>query len=99
MVDNYSLLTLKKEVPFRGWTEIAEYDASTASGLVESESCACEHRIYRPGVGETVGARYKVWLAWYLSETDCPLCWNSWQYCWGICVERGWSTLTSAETL
>ena len=37
MVDNKGFLTLKKEVLFRGWTEIAECDASTASGLVECE--------------------------------------------------------------
>ena len=39
VVDNNGFLTLKKEVRFRGWTEIAECDASTASGLVECEPC------------------------------------------------------------
>ena len=37
VVDNNGFLTLKKGVRFRGWTEIAEWDASTASGLVECE--------------------------------------------------------------
>ena len=32
VVDNDRFLTLKKNVRFRGWTEIAECDASTASG-------------------------------------------------------------------
>ena len=37
VVDNNGFLTLKKEVRFREWTEIAECDASTASGLGECE--------------------------------------------------------------
>ena len=37
MFDNNRFLTLKKEVRFRGWTEIVEGDASTASSLVECE--------------------------------------------------------------
>ena len=37
VVNINGFLTLKKEVQFRGWTEIAECDASTASGLVECE--------------------------------------------------------------
>ena len=43
VVDNNGFLTLKKEVRFRGWTEIAECDASTASGLVECEPCEDEN--------------------------------------------------------
>ena len=43
MVDNNGFLTLTKEVRFRGWTEIAECDASTASGLVECEPCEDEN--------------------------------------------------------
>ena len=41
--DNNGFLTLKKVVRFRGWTEIAECDASTASGLVECEPCEDEN--------------------------------------------------------
>ena len=37
VVHNNSFLTLTKEVRFRGWTGIADCDASTASGLVECE--------------------------------------------------------------
>ena len=55
-VENDSVLTLRKEVRFRGWTAIAHCDASTASGLVESESSQYENWLYRPSVGETVGA-------------------------------------------
>ena len=99
VVDNNGFLTLKKAVRFRGWTEIAECDASTASGLVECEPCEVENWLYRPSVGETAGTRYKQWLGWYLSEKDCLLCKNGCQFWWGICVERGWSTLTSEVTL
>ena len=38
VVDNDVVLTLKNEVRFRGWTEIAECDTCTASGLVDCES-------------------------------------------------------------
>ena len=62
VVDNNGFLTLKKEVRFRGRTEIAECDASTASGLVECEPWEVEHWLYRPSVGETAGTRYKQWL-------------------------------------
>ena len=43
VVDNNGFLTLKKEVRFREWTEIAECDTSTASGLVECEPCEDEN--------------------------------------------------------
>ena len=99
MVDNNGFLTRKKCVRFRGWTEIAECNASTASVLVECEPCEDKNCFYRPSVGETAGARYKEWLEWYLSETDCLLCKNGCQFWWGICVERGWSTPTSEVTL
>ena len=59
MVDNNGFLTLKKEVPFRVCTEVAEWDASTASGLLECESWENENFVYRPGVRKTAGARYK----------------------------------------
>ena len=59
MVDNNRFLTRKKGVRFRGWTEIAECDASTASGLVECEPREDKNCLYRPSVGETAGARYK----------------------------------------
>ena len=99
VVDNNGFLTLKKEVRFRGWTEIAECNAGTASGLVECEPWEDEYWLYRPSVGETAGARYKESLGWYLSEKDCLLCKNPCQLWWGICVERGWSTPTSEVTL
>ena len=76
VVDNNGFLTLKKELRFRGCTEIAECDASTASGLVQCEPCGDENWLYRPSVGETAGTRYKLWLGWYLSEKDCLLCKN-----------------------
>ena len=98
MVDNNGFFTLKKEVRFRGWTEIAECDASTASGLVEFEPWEDENWLYRPSVGETAGTCYKQWLAWYLSEKDCLFCKNGCQFWWGIWVERGWSTPTSEVT-
>ena len=59
VVYNNGFLTLKKEVRFRGWTEIAECDASTASGLVECEPWEDENWLYRPSVGETAGTPYK----------------------------------------
>ena len=62
VVDNSGFLTLKKGVPFRGCTELAACDASTASGLVECEPCEDENWLYRPSVGETAGPRYKEWL-------------------------------------
>ena len=62
VVDNDGFLTLKKKVRFRGWTEIAECDASTASGVVECEPWEDENWLYRPSVGETEGTRYKQWL-------------------------------------
>ena len=99
VVDNNGFLTMKKEVRFRGWTEIAECHASTASGLVECEPTEDEHWMYRLSVGETAGTRYKQWLGWYLCEKDCLLCKNGCQFWWGICVERGWSTPTSEVTL
>ena len=99
MVDNKGFLTLKKDVRFRAWTEIAESDASTASGLVECEPCEDENWLYRPCVGETAGPCYKEWFRWYLSAKDCLLCKNGCQFWWGICVERGWSTPTSEVTL
>ena len=99
VVDNNGFLTLKKQVRFRGWTEIAECDASTASGLVECEPCEDENWLYRPSVGATAGTRYKQWLGWYLSEKNCLLFENACQFWWGICVERGWSTPTSEVTL
>ena len=37
VVYNNGFLTLQKEVRFRGWTEIAQWDASTASGLLECQ--------------------------------------------------------------
>ena len=99
MVDNNGFLTLTKEVRLRGWIEIAECDASTASGLVECEPCEDENWLYRPSVGETAGTRYKEWLECYLSEKDGLLYKNGCQFWWGICVERGWSTPTSEVTL
>ena len=99
MVDNDRFLNLKKEVRFRGWTSIAECDASPDSGLVECELWEDENWLYRPSVGETAGTRYKQWLGWYLREKNCLLCKNGCQFWWGICVERGWSTPTSEVTL
>ena len=99
VVDNNGFLTLKKQVRFRRWIEIAECDASTASGLVECEPSQDENWLYRPSVGETAGTCYKQWLGWYLSEKDSLLCKNGCQFWWGICVERGWSTPTSEVTL
>ena len=58
MVDNDSALTLKKEVRFRGWTEITECYPSTASGLVECEPCEDEDWLSRPNIRKTVGPRY-----------------------------------------
>ena len=43
VVYNSGLPTLKEGVRFRGWTEIAECNASTASGLVECEPCEDEN--------------------------------------------------------
>ena len=71
VLDNNEFLTLKKEVQFRGRNEIAECDASIASGLVECEALEYENWLHRPSVGETAGAPYKQWLAWYLNEKDC----------------------------
>ena len=99
VVDHSGFLTLKKGVRFRGWTEIAECDASTASGLVECEPWEDENWLYRPRVGKTADAHYKEWLGWYRSEKDCLLCKNGCQFWWGIRVERGWSTPTSEVTL
>ena len=99
VVDNNGFLTRKKGVRFRGWTEIAECDARTDSGLVQCEPCEDENWLYRPSVGETAGTRYKQWLGWYLSEKDCLLCKSGYQFWWGICVERGWSTPTFEVTL
>ena len=39
-----------------------------ASSLVECGPCEDANWLYRPSVSETVGARYKEWLGWYLSE-------------------------------
>ena len=99
VVDHNGFLTLNKEVRLQGWTEIAECDASTASGLVECQPWENANWLYRPSVGETAGTRYKQWLGWYLSEQDCTLCKNGCQFWWGICVERGLSTPTSEVTL
>ena len=62
VTDNNRFLTLQKKVRFRGWTEMAECDASTACGLVECEPCEDENWSYRHSVGETAGPRYKEWL-------------------------------------
>ena len=43
VVDNNGCLTLKKEVRFRGWTEIPECDASPGSSQVECEPCQDEN--------------------------------------------------------
>ena len=99
MVDNNGFLSEQQGVRFRGCTEIAECDASTASGLVQYEPLEDKNWLYRPIVGETAGAPYNVWLGWYLSEKDCLLCKNGCQFWWAICVERGWSTTTSEVTL
>ena len=62
MVDNDGFLTVKKEVRFRVWTEIAVCDASTVNGPGECEPCEDENWLCRAIVGETAGARYKEWL-------------------------------------
>ena len=84
VLDNNGFHVLKKEVRFQGWTEIAECDASAASGLVESETWEDENCLYRPSVGETAGTRYKQWLGWYLREKDCLLCKSGCQFWWRI---------------
>ena len=43
LVYNDGYLSGKKDVRFRGWTEIVERDASTARGLVECELSQDEH--------------------------------------------------------
>ena len=91
VVDNDVVLTLKNEVRFRGWTEIAECDTCTASGLVDCESWQDENWLYRPSVGETAGAHYEEWLVWHVSEKDCLLCKKGCQFWSGVCVDRGWT--------
>ena len=89
MKDKDGFLTLKEQVQFRGWTEIAECDACTATGLVESEPSEDQKWLYRPSVGETAGPHYTEWLRWYLSDKDCLLCKKQCQFWWRGCVERG----------
>ena len=73
-VDNDSFHTLKKKVRFQRWTEIAEGDASTASGLVKCEAWEDENWLYWPGTSETAGTRDQEWWGWYLVDKDCLLC-------------------------
>ena len=92
VVDNNRYLTLKKQVRFRGWTEIVEGDASTASGLVECVPWEDENCLSRPSVRETAGARYQEWLGWYVGNKDCLLCKQGCQFWRRVCVERGCTT-------
>ena len=74
LVDNDRNLTLMQKVRFRGWTEIVEDDASTASSLVECEPWEDENWLYRPSVSDTAGAHYQEWLGCNLCDEDCLLC-------------------------
>ena len=62
VVNNDVCLTLKKEVRFRGWTDIVDCDTSTTSGLVVCDAWEDTNWLYRPSVGETASACYKKWL-------------------------------------
>ena len=68
VLDNNGFLTRKKEGRFRGWTEIADCDASPESSLVGCEPSEDENCSYRPSIAETAGPRYKEWLGWYLGD-------------------------------
>lgn len=59
VVDNDPYLTVMKKVRFRGWYEIVEGDASTASGLAECQAREDEPWLYRPSTSETAAARYQ----------------------------------------
>ena len=98
VVDDNRFLTLKKQVRFRGCTEIVECDASTARGFVECESWEDQNWLYRPTVDKKAGARYKQCLEWYLCDKDCVLCKKGCQFWWGICVDRGCTTPTFEVT-
>ena len=84
---------------FRGWTEIVEYDPSTASGLVECEPCKDENCLYRLSASETAGTRYQEWLGWYLGNIDSLLCKMGGQFWWQVYVERGWTMPVDEVTL
>ena len=99
VVDNDGLLTLKKKVRCRGWTEIVEGHASTARGLVDCEPCVDENWLYRQSASETAGARYQEWLGWYLGDKVCVLFKEACQFWWRGAVEGGWTSAIKEVTV